>query len=104
MIDKVETPKTVVKKVEETKVAVKKAATRKPAAKKATVKNAPVKKAVKKPAPEKTFFEQLEDSRIAVPFKFANKTFMASIGVFALVQKEFDKRYNEFDKKFTYDV
>ena len=49
----------------------------------------------KKTAPKKTLFDTLEDSVIAVPFKAANKTFMASLGLFAYVQKEFDKKFNE---------
>ncbi len=100
MTEKTVKPKTVAKKVEETKVAVKKAATRKPAAKKAPARKTTAKKAVRKPAPKKTFFEQFEDSRIAVPFTFANKTFMAGLGLFTVVQKELDKRYTAFDKKF----
>jgi hypothetical protein len=51
-------------------------------------------------APEKTVFEKLEKSPIGVPFKVANKTFMASLGLFSFVQKELDKRLSEFDKTF----
>ena len=41
-----------------------------------------VKKEVKKVArTTRTAFEKLEDSPIAIPFKVANKTFLASLGV-----------------------
>jgi hypothetical protein len=111
MTDKVE-----IKDVKD--VEVKKAPARKPVAKKAkavkpAVKKAPVKKPVarkakaEKPveqvAVEKTkeVVDKLEHSVIAVPFKVANKTFLASVGLLMLVQKELDKKVNEFDRKFS---
>ena len=54
-----------------------------------------------KKAPEKTVIERLEETPIAVPFKVANKTFMASLGLLSYFQKELDKQYREFDKKFS---
>jgi hypothetical protein len=47
------------------------------------------------------FANVLERLVFAVPFKLANKTFMASLGVFSYVQQEFDKQYKAFDKQFT---
>src|SRR5210317_454406 len=91
MTDKVE-----VKQAPEKKAPVAKAAVKKPVAKKAPARKPRAKKVV----PEKTVFEKLENSPIAVPFKVANKTFMASLGLFSYVQKEFDKRISEFDKTF----
>ena len=79
------------------KLAASKAATRKPAVKKAPAR----KPAVKKAAPSKSVYQQFEDSVFAVPFKLANKTFMASLGVFSYVQQEIDKQYKAFDKQFT---
>ena len=46
-------------------------------------------------------YEQIENSVFAVPVKLANKTFMASLGVFSYVQQEFDKQYKAFDRQFT---
>ena len=69
---------------------------------KAEVK-APVAKkaAAKKVTPIKSVYEQFENSVFAVPVKLANKTFMASLGVFSYVQQEFDKQYKAFDRQFT---
>jgi len=92
MTDKIE-----VQKVPEKVVEVKKAPTKKPVAKKARARKVSVKKA----APKKSVFEQIEDSPIAVPFKMANKTFMAGLGMLSFVQKELDKKVNDFDKTFT---
>ena len=52
-------------------------------------------------APKPTVIQQFEDSVFAIPFKVANKTLMASLGVLSYVQKELDKKVNEFDKQFT---
>ena len=98
MTDKVESmkaapaPKPVAKKP-----AAKKAAVKKPIAKKAPAR----KPVAKKAAPSKSVYQQFEDSVFAVPFKLANKTFMASLGVFSYVQQEFDKQYKAFDRQFT---
>ena len=63
------------------------------------VKKAPAKKArVKKVTPQKTVFEKFEDSVIVAPFKVVNKTFLASLGLFALAQKEFDQRFVKYAK------
>lgn len=56
------------------------------------------KKVVRKKAAPKTVFEKLEDSVIAVPFKFANKTFLASLGLFSVVQKELLKNIDKYAK------
>ena len=52
----------------------------------------------KKAAPKKTVFDKLEDSVIAVPFKFANKTFLASLGLFSVAQKEISKQLDKYAK------
>ena len=52
----------------------------------------------KKTAPKKTLFDTLEDSVIAVPFKFANKTFLASLGLFSVAQQEFTKQLDKYAK------
>jgi len=96
MTTEIKTP-TTAPQAEVKKPAAKKAPARKPAAKKA----APRKVAPKKAAPSKTVYAQLEDSVLAVPFKLANKTFMASLGVLSFVQTELDKQYKAFDKQFT---
>ena len=97
------TEKTVsTKKAPVAKTVSKKAPARKPAAKKAAPKKAAPKKSVaRKVAPQKTAFEQFENSVFAIPFKVANKTFMAGLGVAAFVGGELDKQYKEFDKRFT---
>jgi len=126
MTDKIEAKKAVEKKVEVKKAPAKKPAAKKAPAKKPVAKKPAtskirkemqdvrkemkdvekevrkeVKKEVKKVVDKtQTVFEKLEDSVIAVPFKAANKTFMASLGLFSYVQKEFDKKFNEFDKTF----
>ena len=87
------TTKTVSKK----RAPAKKATTKKTTAKKTTARKP---RAVKAP-PKKTMFERLETSPIAIPFKVANKTFMASLGLMVVAQQELDKRYKAFDKKFT---
>ena len=84
-------------KPEAKKPVAKKAAVKKPAAKKAPAR----KPVAKKAAPSKSAYQQFEDSVFAVPFKLANKTFMASLGVFSYVQQEIDKQYKAFDKQFT---
>ena len=87
-------------KIEEA-VSVKKAPAKKASAKKTTAKKAPAKKARVRKAPvEKTVFEKLEDSVIAMPFKAANKTFLASLGFLSVVQKEVGDRIDEFGNKF----
>lgn len=62
----------------------------KPAVRKPVAKKAPARKktaAAKKAAP-KSAFDMFEGSVIAVPFKFANKTFLASLGLLSVVGKE----------------
>ena len=90
--------KKVVKKaaIGEKKAPVKKAPARKTTATKAPARKAPVTKIEKKKV-----LELFEDSIISVPFKAANKTFMASLGLLSYVQDEIDKQYKQFDKKFT---
>ena len=89
-------------KVEVKAPVAKKAAAKKPAAKKPAVKKAAARKpAAKKVTPIKSVYAQIENSVFAVPVKLANKTFMASLGVFSYVQQEFDKQYKAFDKQFT---
>ena len=83
-----------------------KTVSKKAPAKKATTRKTTAKKTARKPrtvkiAPKKTMFERFESSPIAFPFKVANKTFMASLGLMVVAQKELDKRYQAFDKKFT---
>lgn len=81
---KVETPKIEAKPVVKKPVVKKKAPARKKAA-------------VKKAAP-KTAFDKLDDSVIAVPFKFANKTFLASLGLLSVIRKEVVTRIDEYAK------
>ena len=83
------------------KAPVKKAPARKTTAKKAVAKKPAAKKAPAKKVEKHNVLDRLEDSIIAVPFKAANKTFMASLGLLSYVQDELDKQYKEFDKKFT---
>lgn len=52
----------------------------------------------KKAAPKQTMYDKLENSFIAVPFKVANKTFLASLGLFSVVQKELTKKIDEYAK------
>ena len=91
MTDKIE-----VKQAPEKKSPVAKVEVKRPAAKKAPARKPRVKKVV----PEKTVFGKLENSVIAAPFKVANKTFMASLGLISYVQKGFDRKLNEFEKTF----
>lgn len=78
----------------------------KTAAPKAKVRKAPARKApARKPrahktAPRKGVLDRFEGTVIAVPFKAANKTFMASLGLLSYVQSELDKQYKAFDEKF----
>lgn len=51
-------------------------------------------------APARSVFGQFEDTVVALPFKAANKTFMASLGLLSYMQTEIEKQYREFDKKF----
>jgi hypothetical protein len=95
------TTRTEAPQAEVKKTPVKKAPAKKAAVKKVAVKKPAPKARVRKPAPEKTVFNRFEDSVAAVPFKAANKTFMASLGLLFYVQGEFEKQYKEFDKKFS---
>lgn len=52
----------------------------------------------KKAAPKPSLFGKLENSFIAVPFKVANKTFLASLGLFSVVQKELSTKFDEYAK------
>lgn len=52
----------------------------------------------KKAAPKKTAFDRLEDSVIAVPFKLANKTFLAGLGLFSVIQTELSKQLDKYAK------
>jgi len=82
---KIETPKAAAKPVARKPAARKKA----PAAKKVSVKKA---------APAWTPFDKLEDSVIAVPFKFANKTFLASLGLLSVIRKEVVAKVDAYAK------
>lgn len=88
---KVETPKVAAKPAAKKPAAPKKA----PAARKATAAR---KVTVKKAAPAKTPFDKLEDSVIAVPFKFANKTFLASLGLLSVIRKEVVAKVDAYAK------
>ena len=91
----------VEKKVVTPKAEVKKAPAKKAPARKTTARKAPAKKAPAVKTEVQAVFERLEDSVVAVPFKVANKTFMAGLGLLSYMQDELDKQYREFDKKFT---
>jgi hypothetical protein len=41
----------------------------------------------------------LSDTVIALPFRAANRTFLAGLGLLSYVQTEFEKQYREFDRK-----
>ena len=82
---KIETPKAAAKPVARKPAARKKA----PAAKKVSVKKA---------TPAWTPFDKLEDSVIAVPFKFANKTFLASLGLLSVIRKEVVAKVDAYAK------
>ena len=98
-------------KAEVKKAPAKKAPARKTMTKKAPVKKAPARKTTATRGPagkapvtkieKKKVLELFEDSIISVPFKAANKTFMASLGLLSYVQDEIDKQYKQFDRKFT---
>lgn len=90
-------PAPAVKKAAAPKAQVKKAPAKKAVTRKAPAKKAPARKA---PAPQ-SVFERLEGTVIALPFKAANRTFMASLGLLSYVQGELDKQYRQFDKRFT---
>lgn len=40
------------------------------------------------------------DSLISLPFRAANKTFLASLGLLSFMQTEIQKQYKELDRKF----
>ena len=78
----------------------KKATTRKAPAKKAPAKKATVKKTRAKKAPPKTLFERLESGPVGTPIRIANRTFLASLGLFSTIQTEFGKFQTDFEKRF----
>jgi len=90
-----ETPKVETPKAEAPKVAARPAA-RKPVARKKTP--AAKKVTVKKAAPARTPFDKLEGSVIAVPFKVANKTFLASLGLLSVIRKEVAAKVDAYAK------
>lgn len=47
----------------------------------------------------RSVFDPFRDSVIAVPFKAANRTFMAGLGLLSVMQTEIQKQYREFDRK-----
>ena len=55
----------------------------------------------RKKAPQKSVFDRLEDGVFGTPIKVANKTFLASLGLFSTIQTEFVKFQKDFGK--TYD-
>src|SRR5210317_15453 len=100
--EKAPVKKAVAEKAPAKKPTAKKAWAKKPAAKKVQAKQPAVKTApIRKVAPAKTAMKAFENSVFAMPLKVANKTFMASLGIFSYVQQELDKQYQEFDKRFT---
>ena len=65
-----------------------------------TKKRATTKKSAAKKAPQQSIFEKLEDSAVGTPIRIANKTFLASLGVVAMMQTEIEKFQTDFEKKF----
>jgi hypothetical protein len=53
----------------------------------------------RKSRPTRSVFDPFRDTVIALPFKAANRTFMASLGLLSYAQTEFEKQYREFDRK-----
>ncbi len=72
----------------------------KPRAAKARTRKTAPKAAASRKAPAASVFDQFGDTVIALPFKAANKTFMASLGLLSYMQNEIEKQYREFDRKF----
>ena len=82
--EKAPVKKAVAEKAPAKKPAAKKARAKKPAAKKVQAKQPAVKTApIRKVAPAKTAMKAFENSVFAMPLKVANKTFMASLGIFS---------------------
>lgn len=46
----------------------------------------------------RNLFERLDESIVAVPFKVANKTFLAGLGLMVVTGREFGKKFDEFAK------
>jgi hypothetical protein len=44
----------------------------------------------------RNLFERLDDSIVAVPFKVANKTFLAGLGLVVVTSREFGRRFEEY--------
>ena len=59
-----------------------------------------VTKKTARPAKAKSVFERMEDTVLGQPIRIANRTFLASLGVVATVQSEFEKFQTDFEKTF----
>lgn len=46
----------------------------------------------------RTIFERLDDSIVAVPFRVADKTFLAGLGLFVVASREFGRKFDEYAK------
>lgn len=63
-----------------------------------TTRNDKMKKVDTRKQTSRNFFEKLDDSIVAVPFKVANKTFLASLGLVVVAGREFGRKFDEFAK------
>ena len=57
-----------------------------------------MKKVEKRKQTSRNIFEKLDESIVAVPFQVANKTFLASVGLFVVARREFGKKFDEYAK------
>lgn len=64
-----------------------------------TQKTGPRKSVARSKETSKGVFDPFRDTVIALPFKAANRTFMASLGLLSFVQTEIEKQYRDFDRK-----
>jgi hypothetical protein len=59
-----------------------------------------VTKKTARPKKVKSIFERMEDTVLGQPIRIVNRTFLASLGVVATVQNEFEKFQTDFEKTF----
>jgi hypothetical protein len=63
-----------------------------------TTRKKSVKKASTRKQASRNIFERFDESFVAVPFKVANKTFLAGLGLMVVTGKEFGKRFDKYAK------
>lgn len=59
-----------------------------------------VTKKTARPKKVESIFDRMEDTVLGQPIKIVNRTFLASLGVVATMQTEFEKFQSEFEKTF----